>query len=190
VTITLQSQTLRAVQIDGQAVCNLSMSYAATCEIVSATTVQGSYGVILAGTNNTLLVLDESIGGGTVSLGGTFTTIAIHGGQVTDAGTTFTNYTQDGGTVNWVSGGTLTINGGTTYARSLTSATVTKGATLSADGDATAKTWTNLTLGAGATVYNQNRTATLSNPIQLLDGVGYNDVKLYLGQKIKVAVTY
>jgi hypothetical protein len=155
---------------------------------------KGSLGIAyFGGETSTVLTLDigfvaNQAGDSNVTTGAgtTLTTVNQYGGvwvnRATGGVTTFTQYA---GTSTWLGGTWTTANlwGGKCFAATtgtFATSNVGKGATLDASQDMRAKTLTNCTLFAGATLNDPDGTLTFTNPF-LLSGCGIADITVALG---------
>lgn len=125
---------------------------------------------------------DATVRAGT---GTTLTTVDVYGGTLT-AFSNITTVNQYGGTFILYTGTWTTLNcwGGKAYCRSTgTFATNNVGnkGTLDCSADGRTKTFTNVTMYAGASLLDPNHTVTFSNAITL-SGCGLEDVTLLLGK--------
>jgi hypothetical protein len=122
----------------------------------------------------------------TLGDGCTLTTISQYGGQLFFADNV-TTLTMFGGTATALEAaavGTLSLQKGATYyhesSGTITTATVGGSARLDFSRDPRARTVTNLTVAAGGTLVDSNKTVTFTNPF-LLQNCTLNDVTLDLG---------
>ena len=122
----------------------------------------------------------------TLGSGCTLTTINQNGGNVT-LSSNFTTLTAFNGTttiLGTATAGTLDIQGGTVYYQSsgtITAADVGEGGTLDCSRDPRARTITNMTLGAGSTFLDPNKTCTFTNPFYV-EYATLAEITINLGQ--------